>query len=70
MWLISYFVGNSISSSSTSRTQRRKESAMTTSSSPSNHTEKSPNRDGKRHSGLVEKGWARMTGRSGKGEKD
>jgi len=62
--------GNSISSSSTSRTQRRKESAMTTSSSPSNHTEKSPNRDGKRHSGLVEKGWARMTGRSGKGEKD
>merc|ERR1711964_289201 len=51
-------------------TEGRKESAMTTSSSPSNHTEKSPNRDGKRHSGLVEKGWARMTGRSGKGEKD
>jgi hypothetical protein len=68
-WLISCFEDASIASPTSSRTQHPKESVLATPSSRDSHDTKNHERDGKRHSGLVEKGWARMTGRSNKGEK-
>ncbi|KAH7411330.1 hypothetical protein BKA64DRAFT_704432 [Cadophora sp. MPI-SDFR-AT-0126] len=53
-----------------SRTQRPEGSPMATRENRDSSAEKSHERDGKRHSGLVEKGWARIIGRSSKGEKD
>ncbi|KAK0119529.1 hypothetical protein ONS95_010971 [Cadophora gregata] len=59
-----------VSKATPSRIQHSNESRLTTPSSQDKDDTKSPEGDSKRHSGVFEKGWAKMTGRSSKGGND